>query len=100
MNVEKIKILLKKYRKEDIKFNDPHFTERIIVRDGNNEEVISNLITPVKLVHAEKEDKNKYRLYFKISNTRTMILPVIFYKKCLYILTYIMRYRNWRQIVR
>lgn len=103
MDLVQVKSKLRSYKREDIIFNEPHFTERMVLRDGNKEEVIKNLIEAERLVYAEKEDNNKYVLYFKMSNTRTMILPVIFDKdgkKCLYILTYIMRYRDWRNMVR
>lgn len=103
MDLERIKSKLKSYKENDIIFNEPHFTERLILREGSRKEVIKNLLDPEKLVHVEEEKPDKYKLYFKMSNTRTMILPIIFdkdNKKCLYMLTYIMRYRNWRNMVR
>lgn len=103
MDLEKVKSKLKSYKKEDIIFNEPHFTEMLILREGSREDVTKNLLNPEKLVHAEEEKPSKYKLYFKMSNTRTMILPIIFdkdNKKCLYTLTYIMRYRNWRNTIR
>lgn len=104
---EAVKSKLKKYMKKDIIFNEPHFTRQMLLREGNKEQVIFNLLNPEKLVYCEIQDNRSENkvccLYFKISNTRTMKLPVIFDKegrKSLYILTYIMRYRNWKGMIR
>ena len=104
--IEEVRKRLAKYKKEEIKFNEPHFTEQIASREGNRQEVIDNLLNPKRLVYAYKDRRGKneiYNLHFKISNTRTMRLPVIFDKdsrKGLYILTYIMRYRAWQNMIR
>ena len=106
-NIEELKQKLRSYKKEDVEFNEPHFTKQLLVREGGREDVISNLLNPDKLVYAYHE-KGKYGddvycLHFKISNTRTMRLPVIFDRndrKGLYILTYIMRHRFWQNMVR
>ena len=106
-DIEKLKEKLKCYNKEDIEFNEPHFTQQMILRDGNKEDVINNLLNPENLVYSYQE-KGKYGdtvhcLHFRISNTRTMRLPVIFDrkgKKGLYIITYIMRYRYWQNMVK
>lgn len=106
-NVEELKKKLKKYFKKDVEFNDPHFSQQLELREGNKEEVIKNLLNPKNLIYSYPE-KGKYGdikhcLHFKISNTRTMRLPVIFDrhgKKSLYIITYIMRYRRWQNMIR
>ncbi len=106
-DVDKIKKKLRNYKKQDIEFNDPHFTQQLILREGNKDEVIRNILNPDKLVYSYQE-KGKYGdivhcLHFKISNTRTMRLPVIFdrnNKKGLYIITYIMRYRSWQNMIK
>ena len=102
--LEIIQNKLKDYEKEDIVFNEPHFTNQLILREGNREEVIDNLLNPDKLMHATKECDSRgnvvYNLFFKISRSRTMKLPVVFGKKGLYIKTYIMRYRRWQNMVR
>lgn len=105
--LEELKQKLRSYRKEDIEFNEPHFTQQLLLREGSREEVIKNLLNPEKLVYVYSE-KGKYGddvycLHFKISNTRTMRLPVIFdrnNRKGLYMLTYIMRHRFWQNMVR
>ena len=105
--LEEIKKKLRTYKREDIIFNEPHFTNMLLLRDGNREEVIRHLLEPDQLVYAYSEQGQYgdvvHCLNFKISNTRTMRLPVIFDKdgrKNLYILTYIMRYRPWQSMLR
>jgi hypothetical protein len=106
-HIEDIKRKLKNYKREEIEFNEPHFTQQLILREGNKEEVINNLLNPDKLIYSYQE-KGKYGdtkhiLHFKISNNRTMRLPIIFDKngkKSLYILTYVMRYRKWQNMIR
>lgn len=106
-NLDYVKNKLRSYTKEEIIFNEPHFTQRLILREGYKEEVINELLNPKKLVYyfTEKGKKNNtiYVLHFKISNTRTLRLPVVFdksNKKCLYVITYIMRYRPWQNMVK
>ena len=102
MDLKELKEKLKTYKKEDLEFNEPHFTNQLAARLGSKEELISNLLNPDKLVYAYKEEnKPIYCLYFKISNKRTLKIPVIFdkgNKKSLYILTYIMRHRSWQRM--
>ncbi|MBW2972801.1 hypothetical protein KY346_00230 [Candidatus Woesearchaeota archaeon] len=92
------------YKEENIEFNEPHFSQQLNLREGSKKEVVKNLLNPEKLVYSYKE-KGKYGdiihcLHFKISNTRTMRLPVIFYQKSLYIITYILRYRPWQSMIK
>jgi hypothetical protein len=102
-DVESIKERLRQYQSEQLIFNEPHFTQQLLLRDGDREMVIENLLSPERLVYSYSEEGSfgdtVHCLHFKISNTRTMKLPVIFNrrgKKNLYILTYIMRYRPWQ----
>ena len=81
-DIEKLKKKLRNYTKNDIEFNDPHFTQQLQLREGSIEEVTNNLLKPDKLVYSYQE-KGKYGdivhcLHFRISNTRTLRLPVIF----------------------
>ncbi|MDI3544560.1 MAG: hypothetical protein PWQ28_841 [Candidatus Woesearchaeota archaeon] len=105
-DIEELKNKLKSYSEKDIIFNEPHFTQQLILREGNKKDVIENILNPERLVHSDPEEGKygdiKHRLYFKISNTRTMILPVIFddKKQSLYIITYIMRYRPWQKTIK
>lgn len=106
-DLDSIKSKLKSYSRGDIIFNEPHFTRQLILREGNKESVIHELLNPDHLVYflteSGKRGDTVHVLHFKVSNTRTLRLPVIFDKrgkKCLYILTYIMRYRPWQNMVK
>ena len=105
-NIGELKKKLRSYKREQIQFNEPHFTQQLNLRDGNKEEVISHILNPDKLVYSYQEI-GKYGdiihcLHFDMSNTRTMRIPVIFKKdwKVLYIITYIMRYRSWHNMIK
>lgn len=102
-NIEELKKKLKTYGREDIIFNK-HCEQQLILRNGNKEEVINNLLNPDRLVYSYQERGKRgdivHCLHFNISNTKTMRLPIIFDKKGLYILTYIMRYRPWQNMIK
>ncbi len=105
--LEEIRRKLRAYKREDIIFNEPHFTNMLLLREGNKEEVVRCLLEPDQLVYSYEEEGRYgdvvHCLHFKISNTRTMRLPVIFdrnSKKSLYIITYILRYRPWQSMIR
>lgn len=38
-DIEELKKKLKTYKKEQIIFNEPHFTQQMILREGNKEEL-------------------------------------------------------------
>ena len=106
-SLDALKDRLRSYKKEEIIFNEPHFTNRLLLREGNREEVIKNLLKSEKLVYyyieQGKYGDDVYCLHFNISNTRTMKLPIIFDKnneRNLYVITYIMRYRPWQSMIR
>ena len=91
-SLDEIREMLRHYKKGDIKFNEPHFTIQMRLREGNRDEVISNILNPEKLVYSYSK-KGRHVLHFRISNTKTVILPAVC-RKTLYILTYIMRHRG------
>lgn len=106
-NIEELKKKLKNYKKDEIKFNEPHFTQQLISREGNREDIINHILNPEKLVYSYQEEGKygdiKHNLHFAISENRTMRLPIIFdkdSKKSLYIITYIMRYRKWQNMLK
>jgi len=106
-DIEIIKNRLKKCKEDKIIFNEPHFSNQMILREGNRKEVIKNILHPEKLTYVYHEEGKYcdviYCLHFKISNKRTLKLPVIFNKdnkKILYIITYIMRYSPWQRMVK
>ena len=103
-DINKIKEELKKYSEKQIAFNEPHVTQRCLLRDITKEEVIQNLLKPDKLVYVgEQESKylteNKYDLYFVFSNTRAYRFPVVLKEKSLYVITVIKINRRWQGIV-
>ncbi len=105
-DVKKLKTKLKSFSEKEIQFNEPHFTQQMMLREGKRKEVIKNLLNPENLVYSYQEIGKHgdiiHCLHFKISNTRTMRLPVIFdrKKKGIYIITYIMRYRAWQNMIK
>ena len=95
------------YTKNDFIYNEPHFTQQLQFRQGSKDAVEQHLLHPDKLVHVSEElgryGDIKHELYFQVSNVRTMKIPVIFDlggKKCIYIITYIMRHRAWQRMVK
>ncbi len=104
-DVDEIKNKLRTIKREDIIFNEPHFSQQVVLRSGNKEEVINHILQPDTLVYVYQE-KGKYGdiiycLHFKLSNIRTLRIPIIFKSDGkVYIITYIMRYRNWRNMVK
>lgn len=106
-DVEALKKKLRQYSREHIIFNEPHFTQQLILREGNREQVIAALLHPDQLTYSYQERGTFgdiiHCLHFIIDNTKTLRLPVIFDKngrKSLYILTYILRYRSWQHMVK
>jgi hypothetical protein len=104
-DIEKLKKKLRDYSEKEIEFNDPHFTQQMMLREGSKEKVISNILKPDNLVYSYTEKGKQgdvvHCLHFRLSNTRTLRLPVIFINgKGLYILTYIKRYRSWQNMVK
>ncbi|MBS3172594.1 hypothetical protein J4438_03370 [Candidatus Woesearchaeota archaeon] len=98
MDLEQLKNNLKNYKKEEIIFKR-HALNSIALRGSSKEFIIEHLLNPVKLVDFEEQGLDKYKLIFYISNSKTMILPVVLKEKRLYILTFIMRYRAWKKLV-
>ena len=106
-NLEELRARLRTYRREDIIFNEPHFTMMLELREGSKEELMQNLLRPDKLEYSYTEHgrhgNDIHVLHFRKSNTRTLRIPVMFNKggrKNLYILTYIIRYRPWQSMKR
>jgi len=102
-DLDYIKKKLSSYSRSQIIFNEPHFTNQLLLRDGSREQVIDLLLNPSKLVHYYTEigtyGEIKYCLIFNLSNNLSLRIPIIFDingGKNLYILTYIARYRKWK----
>ncbi len=104
-DIELLKKKLRRYNKQDISFSN-HARNQTAVREGSHEEIARHLLNPENLVYSYQEKSGGstiHCLHFKMSNTRTMRLPVIFDKegrKNLYIITYIVRHRSWQNMAR
>ena len=42
---------LKSYAEDQITFNEPHFTNQLILRDGKRDDVVNHLLKPDNLVY-------------------------------------------------
>lgn len=92
---EKIKWVLSTYSKEDIEYNEPHFTLKLDRQKIDRKEVIKNILTPDNLAFVGvSESKNPnykyvYDLYFKLSKNRIFKIPVSIKPQSLYLITII-----------
>jgi len=92
-DVEKIKSILKGYKRENLDFNEPHFTLKLNRQKIDRKEVIKNILKPDKLsfvgVSKSKNPNYKYvhDLYFKLSKNRIFKIPVSIKPKSLYVIT-------------
>ena len=90
---EKIKIKLSNYKKENLEYNEPHFTIKLDREKIDRKEVIKNILKPNSLVFVGvSKSKNPnydfiYDLYFKTSRNRILKIPVSFKPKTLYLIT-------------
>ena len=60
-NIERLRSTLKKYKKENIEYNEPHFTLKLDRLKIDRKEVIKNILKPDKLVLAGVS-KSKFKL--------------------------------------
>lgn len=92
-NSEQIKNVLRSYKKEDIEYNEPHFTLKLDRLKIDRNEVIKNILKPDKLVLVGvSKSKNPnykyvYDLYFKLSKNRVFKIPISIKPKSLYLVT-------------
>lgn len=94
-DVEKIKNILRKYRKEDIEFNEnnDHFNIKLKREKIDKKGVVKNILKPDKLAFVGiSESKNPdydyvYDLYFKLSKNRIFKVPTSIKPKSLYLIT-------------
>jgi hypothetical protein len=92
---EKIKKILRGYKRGDIEFNEinDHFNLKLRREQINKEEVIKNILKPDSLVFVGvSESKNPnydyvYDLYFKLSKHRVFKIPTSIKPKSLYLIT-------------
>ncbi|MBD3313099.1 hypothetical protein GF345_01520 [Candidatus Woesearchaeota archaeon] len=92
-NVSKVRNILIKYKRDDIEYNESHFTLKLERQKIDRKEVVKNILNPDKLVLVGvSESKNPgYRdvhdLYFKLSRNRIFKIPVSIKPKSLYLIT-------------
>jgi len=94
-DLEQLKKKLMTYTSDEVEFSS-HAENQLLLREGRKEDVIRLILNPEKLVYSYAEKGSQgaavHCLHFRISNTKTMRLPVIFdknNKKNLYIIAYI-----------
>jgi hypothetical protein len=100
MEVGEIRKKLSNYNK--IQYNDPHVTIRCLQREISKEQIEKNTLNPENLVlaYTTKENPDKYELYFKLNSNKTLKLVAMFKKDELYIITVIMRWRKWQNMIK
>jgi hypothetical protein len=92
-NVEKVRNKLRGYDKEDVQYNEPHFTLKLDREKIDRNEVVRNILKPDKLAFVGiSESKNPdykyvYDLYFKLSKNRIFKVPASIKPKSLYLIT-------------
>lgn len=90
---DKIRAILRSYSKEDIEYNEPHFTIKLDRLKIDRKEVIKNILKPDRLAFVGvSESKNPdydqvYDLYFKLSRNRIFKIPSSLKPKSLYLIT-------------
>ena len=88
---------------QEIEFNEPHMTLRLEQRGVEGKHIISNLRNPSNLEKVvdmgERENgRKKYKLYFKISNKRTLWVMVLINSK-IKVLTTNYLTRKWQKTI-
>lgn len=99
-NTEKVKELLRKYKRSQIEFNEPMLSLKLDRRKIDKEEVIRNLLKPDKLAFVGvSESKNPnyeyvHDLYFKLSKNRVFKVVASIKSESLYLITVFKIRRN------
>lgn len=92
-NLEKTKKILRNYSKENLEFNEPHFTIKLDREKIDRNEIIRKVLSPEKLslVGISESKNTEYKiihdLYFKLSKNRIIKIPVSIKPKSLYLIT-------------
>lgn len=97
-----VKERLKSFRKEDIIISD-HALIRIVQRQINQEEIVENIINPVRLEYAvrdkaENKNEEKFDCYFGYSKTQCHRYVIVIKEKVI-VVTVIKINRRWQRIV-
>ena len=92
-DVEKIRQLLRKYARNQIEYNEPHFTLKLDRLQIDRREVLKNIRNPSKLVFVGTSDSKNpnydyvHDLYFRLSKNRVFKVPASLKPKSLYLIT-------------
>ncbi len=92
-DLEAIKNRLRSYSREDIEYNEPHFSIKLAREKIDKKEVIKNLLKPDKLVLSgiskskNPSYKHVFDLYFRLSKNRIFKIPASMKSKSLYLIT-------------
>lgn len=86
MKRESVRKLLRNY--DTIEFTK-HAEIQCKQRDISKKEVEYNIINPKNLIEVKVEGELKYKLYFKVSNARTLVVRVVLCQSIKVITTYI-----------
>lgn len=92
-DAEKIKSILRKYKKSQIEYNEPHFTLKLDRQKIDRKEIVRNVLTPDKLVFVgvAKSKNNNYKhvydLYLELSRNRLFKIPASIKPESLYLIT-------------
>ena|SRR3989304_4030225 len=102
MDLEKLKEMLGKYKKEDIIITK-HAELQAFVREVDLEEVKENVVNPQKLVYAKEQeaknkDEEKYDCYFAYSRRLYHRYAIVLNGKVL-IVTIIKINRDWQKTI-
>jgi len=58
-DVEELKSKLRNYAKEDIEFNEPHFSQQLVLIDGNKKEVLNTPYARIFEITEKGEEESK-----------------------------------------
>ena len=92
-----VKEKLKNYSKDQIVITD-HAWIRMVQRQMTSEEIIENIINPVRLEYAISENNKKYDCYFGYSKTQCHRYVLVLKEKVI-VVTAIKINRRWQRIV-
>jgi len=105
LEIEELKKKLINYKREQICYNEPHFSLRCAQREISKNLIEENLLNPNNLIlayslEALNEAEEKYEVYFKLSSNRTLKLIIVLRRESLYIITVMVRYRKWQNLIK
>ena len=97
--VEKLKLIFSSIQRNRIIF-DHHFYERAICRPSQTpkeEEIIENIVNPVRLKAAERQSPDKWRCYFDYGRMKAHIYILMVRDTSIKVKTVWILNRDWRR---